>query len=135
MIKLITPPGLLVTVALLAIYVAFALQTALIEKSWLLAGAATVALVACIGTALMKPWSRHLVYLITAGFIGKWCWSIFDGFRAGYYGFQFGSSREAILALVPGLLMVVLSCVCAWLVYRHFHRVGPARGHDAGGPV
>ena len=102
MIKLITPPGILVTVALLAIYVAWALQIALIEKSWLLAAAAAVALIACMGTALMKSWSRYLVYLITAGFIGKWCLSMYDGLRAGYFDFQFGSSRQAILSLAPG---------------------------------
>jgi len=135
MIKLITPLGLLITVALLAIYVAYAIQIALIEKSWPLAAAAAVALIACIGTALMQSWSRYLVYLITAGFIGKWCLSMYDGLRAGYFEFQFGSSRQAILSLAPGLLMVLLSCVCTWMVYRHFRSVGTTRDHDAGGPV
>ena len=37
MIKLITPPGMLVTVALLAIYCAYASWTAFIERSWLYA--------------------------------------------------------------------------------------------------
>jgi hypothetical protein len=74
----------------------------------------------------MKPWSRYLVYLITFGFVAKWGWSVYDGIRSGYFDFQFGSSRTAIQSLAPGLLMVGLSCICAWLVYRHFshYRLG-----------
>ena len=51
MIKLITPPGMLVTVALLAIYSAYASWTAFIEKSWIYAIVALVSLAACVGTA------------------------------------------------------------------------------------
>jgi len=121
--KLITPVSLLIATALLAIYTAYAFQIALIEKSWPLAVAGAIAAVACITTALMKPWSRYLVYLVTAGFVGKWSWSVFDGIRSGYFGFQFGSSRTAIQSLAPGLLMAILSCTSAWLVYRHFRSV------------
>lgn len=121
--KLITPVGLLITTALLAIYVAYAFEIAMIEKSWLLAAGGAVAAITCVGTAFMKPWSRYLVYLITAGFIGKWGWSIFVGLRSGYFSFQFGSPRQALVSLAPGMLMVALSCVCAWLVYRDFKRL------------
>ena len=118
--KLITPVSLLIATALLAIYTAYAFQIALIEKSWLLAAAGGVAAIACVATALMKPWSQYLVYLLTFGFVAKWAWSIFDGLQSGYFGFQYGSSRAAIQSVAPGLLMVALSCMCAWLVYRHF---------------
>jgi hypothetical protein len=118
--KLITPVSLLITTAFLAIYTAYAFQIALIEKSWPLAAAGGVAAVACVATALMKPWSQYLVYLVTLGFVGKWGWSIFDGIRSGYFDSMFGSPRAAIQSIAPGLLMVALSCMCAWLVYRHF---------------
>ena len=88
-----------------------------------------IAAVACVATALMKPWSQYLVYLMTAGFVGKWGWSVCDGIRSGYFGFQFGATRTAIQSLAPGLLMVVLSCTCAWLVYRYFRSVGAAGAH------
>jgi hypothetical protein len=57
----------------------------------------------------------------------KWCWSIYDGWRAGYFGFQFGSTPEALRSLLPGLALVVLSAICSWLVHRYFSRktLGP----------
>ena len=133
--KLITPVGLLIATALLAVYTAYAFQIAVIERSWPLAAAGGIAAIACIGTAFMKPWSRYLVYLVTIGFIGKWGWSVFDGIRSGYFDSKFGSSRTAMHTLAPGLAMVVLSCVCAWLVHRQFRTVGAATREGNDGPV
>jgi hypothetical protein len=122
--KLITPPILLVTTALLAIYAVAATKVALIERSWLLAAAAAVSAVACVGTAFMKRWSRYLVHLMTAGFIAKWCWSVYDGYRAGYFAFQLGSTSASLRSLLPGFTMVVLSVACSWMVHAHFRRSG-----------
>ena len=83
MFKLITPPGLLLTTAVLAIYAVAAAQVARIEQSWPLAVAAAVAAVASAGTAFMRPWSRWLVHLMTVGFVAKWLWSVWYGYRAG----------------------------------------------------
>ncbi len=130
--KLITPVRLLVATALLAIYAAYAFQVALIEKSWPLAIAGCIAAVACVATALMKPWSQYLVYLVTIGFVGKWGWSVYDGIRSGYFGFHFRSSWMAIQSLAPGLSMVVLSCTCAWVVYRHFRSDSATVGQGHG---
>lgn len=124
--KLITPMSLLVTTALLAIYAVAAAKVALIERSYPLAVAAAVAAIACGGTAYMQRWSQYLVHLMTAGFTVKWCWSIYDGWRAGYFGFQFGSTPEALRSLLPGLALIVLSAICSWLVHRYFS--GKARG-------
>jgi hypothetical protein len=68
MIKLITPPSLLLTTALLAIYAIAAGRIAYLEQSPLLATAAAVSAIACCGSALMKPWSQYLVYLLSIGF-------------------------------------------------------------------
>ncbi|MFO1406495.1 MAG: hypothetical protein U1F08_03055 [Steroidobacteraceae bacterium] len=120
--KLITPMSLLVTTALLAIYAVAAAKVALIERSYPLAIGAVVSAIACGGTAYMQRWSQYLVHLMTAGFTVKWCWSIYDGWRAGYFGFQFGSAMEALQSLLPGLALVVISGVCSWLVHRYFSR-------------
>ncbi len=120
MIKLITPPGMLLTVALLVIYAAYAFLIGAIEESWLLLFGGVVALIAGYGTAMLRPWSRYLVYTLAGGFIGKLGWSIHAGARAGYFGFQFGSAHEMARSLTPSLLMVVLSCACCVLVYRHY---------------
>ena len=123
MFKLITPPGLLLTTAVLAIYAVAAAQVARIEQSWPLAVAAAVAAVASAGTAFMRPWSRWLVHLMTVGFVLKWLWSVWDGYRSGYFGFQFGrDTGTALLSLAPGLTMVMLSGVCSWLVWRHYRQ-------------
>ena len=123
MFKLITPPGLLLTTAVLAIYAVAAAQVARIEQSWPLAVAAAVAAVASAGTAFMRPWSRWLVHLMTVGFVAKWLWSVWYGYRAGYFGFQFGrDTGKALLSLAPGLAMVMLSGLCSLLVWRHFRR-------------
>ena len=114
--KLITPMPLLVTTALLAIYAVAAAKVALIERSYPLAVGAAVAAIACGGTAYMQRWSQYLVHLMTAGF------TVNDGWRAGYFGFQFGSATEGLRSLVPGLALVAISAVCSWLVHRYFSR-------------
>ena len=122
--KLITPMGLLVTTALLAIFSVAAAKVALVERSYPLAVAAAMSAVACAGTAYMQRWSQYLVHLMTAGFVAKWAWSVYDGYRAGYFDFQFGSTHESLRSLVPGLAIVALSGVCSCLVHAHFARAG-----------
>jgi hypothetical protein len=120
MIKLITPPGMLLTVALLVIYGVYAFLIGSIEKSWVLLAGGVVAIVASYGTAMLRPWSRYLVYALAMGFVSKLAQSIIAAIRAGYFGFQFKSTQQALWSLAPSLLLVVLSCVCCLLVFRHF---------------
>lgn len=128
MIKLITPPGMLLTVALLVIYAVYAFLIGTIEDSWLLLAGGVVALIASYGTAMLRPWSRYLVYALAAGFIGKLGWSIIAGVRSGFFEFQFGTAREMVRSLAPSLLLAMLSCMCCVLVFRHFrpNRAGTA---------
>lgn len=124
MIKLITPPELLLATALLAIYAVAAGRIAYLEESSLLAAAAALSAVACIGAALMKRWSRYLVYLLAIGFALKWCWSIYAAYRVGYFDFRFGGTTwRSLRPLFPGFVMVVLSGACAWMVRRSFERM------------
>ena len=120
MVRLDTPPGMLLTVALLVIYSAGAFLIGSFEKSRLLMAGGVVALVASVGTALLKPWSRWVVYALTAGFVVKLAWSIIAAVQAGFFGFQFGSSAEILWSLAPSLLIALLSVTCCWIVYRHF---------------
>lgn len=123
MIKLITPPGMLLTVALLVIYSCYAFLIGWIEDSYPLLIGGMVAVAASYGVAMLRPWSKNLVYLLAAGFVGKLALSIYDGIRSGYFEFQFGSQAEAFRSLVPALLMVMLSVVCCVFVTRHFRRL------------
>ncbi len=122
MIKLITPPGMLLTVALLVIYSAYAFLIGIIEDSGLLVAGGAIAVVASYGTAMMRPWSQYLVYLLTAGFIAKLGHSVYQAQAAGFFDFQFGSARAIALSLLPSLVMAALSCACCFFVYRHFRR-------------
>jgi len=79
-----------------------------------------IAIVACYGTAMLRPWSRFLVYLLTVGFLAKLAYSIYSGIVSGYFDFQFASASEGLRSLAPSLLMAVLSCICAVIVFRYF---------------
>jgi hypothetical protein len=129
MIKLITPPGMLLTVALLAIYCVYAFLIGSVEKSRILMAAGVVAVVATYGVAMLKPWSRYLVYVLAAGFFAKLGLSIYGGMKSGFFSFQFGAPWEIVRSLTPTLLMAVLSAVCCAIVYHHFRRT---RGTQSG---
>lgn len=120
MIKLITPPGMLLTVALLVIYSAYAFLIGSIEQSWVLLAGGVVAIVASYGTAMLRPWSRYLVYALAIGFVSKLAQSVIAAIRAGYFRYQFESTKQALWSLMPSLLLVVLSALCCMLVCRHF---------------
>lgn len=113
------------TVALLAIYSAYAFLIGSIEKSWILTTGGLLAVVATYGVAMMRPWSRYLVYLLTLGFLAKVGLSIYEGVASGFFGFQFRSSREIVQSLLPTLLMGLLSIACCVLVCRHFRSARP----------
>lgn len=122
MIKLITPPGMLFTTALLVIYGTYAVLIGSIEDSLPLLIGGGVAAVATYGTAMVQPWSQYLVYLLTAGFLSKLGLSIYQAQRAGYFGFQYGSNSEVARALWPSLVMALLGIVCCVIVYREFRK-------------
>jgi hypothetical protein len=113
-----TPPGILVTVALLALYAAYDLWIAVVERSWLSGLAALVAVVACVGAALLRPWSRYLVYVLTAAFIGTWGYSLYTASVAGYFNLY--TTQQLVVSLAPGALLVVLSAACTYFVTRQF---------------
>jgi hypothetical protein len=121
MIKLITPPGMLLTVALLVIYSVYAFLIGSIEESLILIAGGVLSVIASYGTAMLRPWSQHLVYGLTMGLVGKLGLSIYQGITSGFFDFQFGSDRAALYSLLPSMAIVLLSCLCCLLVFRHFH--------------
>lgn len=120
MIRLITPPGMLLTVAFLAIYSICAFLIGRIEDSWPLQVASLVAIVASYGTARLMPWSRYLVYLLASGFVIKMALSIVQAVSAGFFDFQFRTTTEILQSLIPSLILVLLSGVCCLVVFRYF---------------
>ena len=132
MIRLITPPGMLLTTALLVIYSAYAFRIGTIEDSWFLLAGGGLSIVACYGTAMLRRWSQYLVYALAAGFIVKLAVSVFGGISSGFFHFQFGSRAAALRSLLPSGLMALLSGVCCVLVYRHFNGASDIDGSLAG---
>lgn len=122
MIKLITPPGMLLTTALLVIFSAYAFMIGWNEDSWLLWLGGILALIASYGVAMLRPWSRYFVYLLTAGFFAKFGHSVWYAQRAGYFEFQFGSYGEAVASLAPSTMIGLLSLLCCYLVSSYFAR-------------
>jgi hypothetical protein len=119
-LKLITPPGLLFTIAVSTIVATYAFLIGITERSMPLLIGGVVAVAACIGTALLKPWSRFLVYLLTGGFLAKLTSSIHDGLSSGFFDFQFDSAKEALRSLGPTSVMALLSVSCCFLMQQHF---------------
>jgi hypothetical protein len=122
MVKLITPIGMLITVAVLVVYATYAFWTAFIDKSWPYALLGVLSLAACFGTAMLRAWSQYLVYLLAALFIAAWCYSVYAGAAVGFFSFFYSSPLLAAKALAPGFALVVLSCVATWNVFSHFRR-------------
>lgn len=122
-----TPPGILFTVALLVIYAAYAVLLAAVEKSPLIAAVGIAAAVAAVGTALLKPWSRFIVYALAPAFVAKLAHSVQAGVAAGYFSTRFNSHAQAAASLLPGLLMALMVVACCFIVHRHLApRAAPA---------
>jgi hypothetical protein len=113
---------MLFTVALMAVFAVYALWTAHVDKSWLFLTLGIVAIAACVGVALLRRWSQYLVYFLTTAFIAHWLHSVYSGAAVGYFGFMFSSRLLAAKALVPGLVLVLMSVAANWIAYSHFRR-------------
>ena len=115
-----TPLRMLFAVALLALYTCFAAWLALSEHAWAYLLVALLTGVACAGTALLKPWSQYLVYLLTAAFIAVWVFSLYGSYRVGF--FHFISTPQLVRFLAPDAVMVVMACYCSYAVFSNFRR-------------
>ncbi|MGH3408389.1 MAG: hypothetical protein ACRDRJ_38740, partial [Streptosporangiaceae bacterium] len=71
-----------------------------------------VAVVACIGTAMLKPWSRFLVYLLTAALVVAWLHSLYAAYDAGV--FRLFSPMQNMRLLAPDGVLMLLSCYCSY---------------------
>ncbi|MGH8206828.1 MAG: hypothetical protein ACRETK_08630, partial [Steroidobacteraceae bacterium] len=115
-----TPMRMLITVALLAVYCALACWIAITQRSWAFGVVTIVAVVACIGTAMLRPWSRFLVYLLTAALVVTWLHSLYVAYDAGV--FRLFSPRQNMRLLAPDGVLMLLSCYCSYAVFRQFVR-------------
>jgi hypothetical protein len=93
---------------------------AITQQAWLVGVTGVLAIVACVGAALLKPWSRYIVYVLAAAAIATWVYSLYAASAAGYFGYF--TSAQIARSLAPGGFLVLLSCYCAYAVWRQFRR-------------
>ena len=120
MIKLITPPGMLFVTAVLSIYAAHAFLIGTAEDSATLLLGGVAAAIAVYGAAMVRPWSKILVFLLSGGYALKLALSMYSAWQAGFFAFQFDSARPLVLSLLPGVVMALLGAACCIIVQRQF---------------
>ena len=125
-----TQKGILVTVAFLALYCAFAIWFGLTHRAWLMVLIGLLAGIASIGAANMLRWSRFPVYALSIGFATSWLYSIYAAARVGYFGPL--SWLTISLSLIPGFLLLIVACFCSRMA--HVHLGEPGRHSPAATP-
>jgi hypothetical protein len=79
-----------------------------------LIGVASV--VASLGMLARQPWSRFLVYLLVAYFCVAWVAAVVNAVSAGAW--EKYNALQVFLSLVPGLGMVAVFLLCAFVAAR-----------------
>jgi hypothetical protein len=111
---------MLITVAVLALYAALACWQMVAFHIWIEAAFALVAAVAAVSAALMRPWSRYPVYLLSIALTAFWIVSIRTSYARGY--FRTYPLAHVLASLLPETLLVLLLGYCSYAVYRQFQR-------------
>jgi hypothetical protein len=81
---------------------------------------AAVAVVGGLGLILNCPWSKYCIYLVSAALTGTWLY-----YTAAYVmrqGWPYSTAAQSLIALLPGLLIVVIGAGSSYVVTRHFRR-------------
>ena len=75
-----------------------------------------VSIAAAIGLWLRKPWSQYCVYVVSVAVAGQWLWlTCSDLYRNGWPS---GQSLDAVVALLPGLGVVVFAIGSSFVAFR-----------------
>ena len=113
-----TPQGILVAVAFLALYCAFALWFGITHSSWLMLVVGVIAAIGCVAAASMQRGSRYLVFALSLGLGATWLDSIYSAARVGY--FVPIPWYSTMVSLMPGTAMLLVAAFCSLMVQRHF---------------
>lgn len=107
------------TVAIVfALFGAYVLRAVYVQPHWFGVALAAASLAAGIGLWLCKPWSQYLVYVVSFVVAGQWLWA-----SISYYsrvGWPTEKTAGHIIALIPGLCIVVLAIGSSILTFRCF---------------
>jgi hypothetical protein len=111
---------LFVAAAVLGFYGCWSAWKGFESQNWVGAAFGVAALVAGIAAVLRQPWSRWLVLAVASLFLVSWSYAVWLAVDAGVYG----AERPLVIALslVPGLGMIALGFLCAFILFRFFAR-------------
>ncbi|HEX2791143.1 MAG TPA: hypothetical protein VHN17_11990 [Steroidobacteraceae bacterium] len=112
-----TPKGILVTVAFLALYCAFAIWFGWMHRLWLMVAIGVLAGIACVAAANMLRWSRFLVYALSIVLAIAWLYPIYVSARVAYFSPL--PWRTIIRSLIPGFVLLAVACFCSQMAHRH----------------
>lgn len=73
----------------------------------------SLTIIAAIGVALRKQWSRPLVLFLVALFVGTWLYWILVAFFAGFYRSR--SAGHVLVSLMPGILFSTAALFCGYV--------------------
>jgi hypothetical protein len=102
------------TVAALGGYGVWGLIHSWHAYSWVTAIGSAASIAAAVGVALRKQWSRPLVLLLAALFVGTWLLSVWLVSSAGYY--RGCAMREVVISVLPGLFFSSIAVFCCYVV-------------------
>lgn len=97
-------------------YGGWVLWQGILADAWQSVLFGAVALVAGIAMLARQPWSRFLVYAVVAFFTVSYAYMVVGAVQAGAWA-EYDALRM-FLSLVPGLAMVAVSLICAFIVGR-----------------
>jgi len=81
---------------------------------WVWAG---VSLVSAIGLAMMKPWSRFPIYILSLVTALYWLYVIWSVWKSGW---PYDDTVKTAISLIPGVLLVVVCMGASWFVFSLF---------------
>lgn len=76
-----------------------------------------VALYGAVGLFLRQPWSRFIVYALATLLSAGWALGVWQAVATGW---PHGGLAGTLLALLPGILLVVICAASSSVVFRHF---------------
>jgi hypothetical protein len=107
-----------ITVVVLGAYGGWGLVDCWYGHAWVPAIPPAASVVAAAGVALRKGWSKLLVSVLTALFVGSWLLSVSLAISAGAFGGW--SLSKVVISLLPGAFFSSLAVFCCAVVLVRF---------------
>jgi hypothetical protein len=102
--------------ALFIAYGVYALVQGRASPQWASLAVAGLSLLGGIALLLGRPWSRFCIYVVSLAIAGAWVYYT----ALAVPSWPYGTLIETIIALLPGVFLLVIAAGSCYLVTRHF---------------